>query len=417
MLEVEKVPERLAVLGGGVIGVEFASIFAHFGSQVTIVEMLPSLIPMEDKDASGALEKAFAKRGIQLALGVKATRVEETAEGVRLTYAGDDGAEQQVDADLLLVATGRGANVEGIGLEAAGVEFDRRHVPVDDHLRTNVPHIYAAGDVAGRWQLAHTAFREGEVAAENALGHESVVDERSTPRCVYTDPEVAAVGLTEAEARERHGDDVVVGTMPYAAIARAAMYGDRTGFVKVVGESRYGEFLGMVCVGTQATELVNIGVVGDRGRVDARDRRRRDRGAPDAGRGRQGGRAHGARAPAAHAAPAQAREGGGRELTPARSAQALRPTNVMVRVGESTAPAPPTFAPVMLTASTPFCMTRSRTQWPASRRTSVEIDWSVAPTSLALTHSDALRPDGVAMAAKNDSEARSSSQRTEAVMA
>jgi dihydrolipoamide dehydrogenase len=124
-----------------------------------------------------------------------------------------------------------------------------------------VPHIYAAGDVAGRWQLAHTAFREGEVAAENALGHESVVDERSTPRCVYTDPEVAAVGLTEAEARERHGDDVVVGTMPYAAIARAAMYGDRTGFVKVVGESRYGEFLGMVCVGTQATELVNVGVV------------------------------------------------------------------------------------------------------------------------------------------------------------
>ena len=165
-------------------------------------------------------------------------------------------------ADLVLVATGRVANVEDIGLETAGVTAERRRIPIDAHMRTNVAHIYAVGDVAGNWQLAHTAFREGEIAAENALGHDSAIDYRSTPRCVYTDPEIASVGLSEAQAREQHGDQVVTGTMPYAAIARAAMYGDRTGFVKIIGEQRYGELLGMVAVGTQATELIESGVVG-----------------------------------------------------------------------------------------------------------------------------------------------------------
>ena len=261
MLEAEDVPKRLAVLGGGVIGCEFASIFGHFGSEVTIVEMLDHLIPTEDVAAISALEKAFKGRNMTLALGARATRVEENDDGsLKLVYAVGE-QESAVDADLVLVATGRVANVEDLGLEAAGVQAEKRHIPVDLHLRTNVGHIYAVGDVAGRWQLAHTAFREGEVAAENALGHEAEIDDRSTPRCIYTDPEVASVGLTEAQARERHGDEVVVGTMPFAAIARAAMYGDRTGFVKVIGEKRYGEFLGMVAVGTQATELVNAGVV------------------------------------------------------------------------------------------------------------------------------------------------------------
>jgi dihydrolipoamide dehydrogenase len=181
---------------------------------------------------------------------------------VRLVYAGKDDKEASVEADVILVATGRVANVEGFGLDQTGVEAEKRRIPVDSHMRTNVPHIYAVGDVAGNWQLAHTAFREGEVAAENALGHEAEIDYRSTPRPIYTDPEIACVGLTEKQAREQYGDDVLVGKMPYAAIARAAMYGDRTGFVKTISESRYGELLGVVCVGTQATELVNAGVVG-----------------------------------------------------------------------------------------------------------------------------------------------------------
>jgi dihydrolipoamide dehydrogenase len=265
MLEVDHVPERLVVLGGGVIGCEFASIFSHFGSQVTIVEMLPNLIGKEDADAVAALERAFKKRGVGLALNARATRVEQQGDGLRLVYADASNEEHSVDADRILVSTGRVANVEDLGLEAAGVTAERRRIPVDASMRTNVPHIFATGDVAGNWQLAHTAFREGEIAAENALGHPSEIDYRSTPRCTYTDPEVAAVGLTEAEARELHGDAVQVGTMPYAAIARAAMYGDRTGFAKVISESRYGELLGVVVVGTQATELINAGVVGIEG--------------------------------------------------------------------------------------------------------------------------------------------------------
>ena len=261
-LELESVPRRLAILGGGVIGCEFASIYQYFGSAVTIVEMLPNLIGKEDLDAVGALQRAFKKRGITCELGARATGIEDGPDGTaRVRYQSADGSEQSIEADAVLVSTGRIANVESIGLEAAGVTAEPRRIPADVTRRTNVPHIFAVGDVAGDWQLAHTAFREGEVAAENALGHHAEIDYSSTPRCIYTDPEIGCVGLTEAEAREQHGDAVCVGTMPYAAIARAAMYGDRTGFVKVIGESRYGEFLGMVCVGTQATELVNIGVV------------------------------------------------------------------------------------------------------------------------------------------------------------
>ena len=305
-LELDAVPQRMVVLGGGVIGVEFASIYAQFGSAVTVVEMLPNLIGNEDSDAVGALQKAFKRRGIgvefasiygqfgsavtvvemlpnlignedadavgalqkafrrrgiAVEVGSRATGVAERDGVLVLSFETESGETKQVEADTVLVATGRVANVEDIGLETAGVTAEKRRIPVDAAMRTNVPHIYAVGDVAANWQLAHTAFREGEVAAENALGHAAEIDYRSTPRCVYTDPEIASVGLSEAQAREAHGDAVVVGTMPYAAIARAAMYGDRTGFVKVIGESRYGEFLGMVAVGTQATELIEAGVV------------------------------------------------------------------------------------------------------------------------------------------------------------
>ncbi len=184
--------------------------------------------------------------------------------GVTLRFEGADGTPGTVEADLVLVATGRGANTADIGLDKAGVDFDRRKgVIADRHMRTNVPHIYAVGDVAGVYQLAHTSFREGEIAAENALGHESEMDYTAVPRCVYTDPEVAAVGLTEAQARERHGDDaILIGRFPFSAAARAQMYAEKTGFAKTISETRYGELLGLVIVGVQATELVNAGVIG-----------------------------------------------------------------------------------------------------------------------------------------------------------
>jgi len=262
LLAIEQVPERILVLGGGVIGVEFASIFRHWGCEVTIVEMLDRLIPMEDADASKELERAFKKRGITMHLGAKASRIEH-AKAATLTFQSADGTEGSVEADLVLVATGRGPRVEGIGLEKAGVHFDKRAgIGTDEQMRTNVPHVFAVGDVAGRFQLAHTAFREGEVAAENALGHDAEIDYTAVPRCIYTDPEVAAVGLTEAAAREAHGDDVAVGRMPFSANARAQMYGEKVGWVKTIHETRYGELLGLVIVGPQATELVNAGVIG-----------------------------------------------------------------------------------------------------------------------------------------------------------
>ena len=257
LLAQTEIPRRLVILGGGIIGCEFASIFDRFGTEVTIVEMLPHLIPLEDEDASKELEKAFKKRPIALHLEKQCTQVDD--HGEHLTVHFGDG--ETVDCDLMLVAVGRAALVDGLGLEAAGVEFDRKGIGTDDHRRTNVPHIYAAGDVAGYWQLAHTGFREGEVAAENATGHEATVGDPAVPRPIYTDPEVAGVGLTEAQAREKHGDDVVVGRCPWVAIARAVMSGQTTGWVKTIHEQRYGELLGVVIVGPHATDLIGEAVV------------------------------------------------------------------------------------------------------------------------------------------------------------
>ena len=257
LLAQTEVPRRLVVLGGGIIGCEFASIFNRFGTEVTIVEMLPSLIPTEDEDASKELAKAFKKRGIGLHLEKQCTQVDD--HGDRLTVHFGEG--ETVECDLMLVSVGRAALVDGIGLEAAGVTFDRKGIGTDDHRRTNVPNIYAAGDVAGYWQLAHTGFREGEVAAENAMGHEASMGEPAVPRPIYTDPEIAGVGLTEAQARELHGDKVVVGRCPWVAIARAVMSGDTTGWIKTIHEETYGELLGVVIVGPHATDLIGEAVV------------------------------------------------------------------------------------------------------------------------------------------------------------
>ena len=258
LLAQDTVPKRLVVLGGGIIGCEFASIFQRFGSEVTIIEMLPSLIPMEDADAAKELAKQFGKRGIALQLEKQCTKVED--QGGTLTVHFGDG--ETVEADLMLVAVGRAPLVEGLGLEAIGVQADRRSgIATDDHRRTAVPHIYAVGDCAGYWQLAHTAFREGEVAAENAMGHEAVMDPRGVPRPIYTDPEIAAVGLTEAQAREQYGDDVAVGSFPWVANARAVMQDATVGWVKSIHETRYGELLGLVMVGPHVTDLVEAGVI------------------------------------------------------------------------------------------------------------------------------------------------------------
>jgi dihydrolipoamide dehydrogenase len=257
LLAQTEVPRRLVILGGGIIGCEFASIFNRFGTEVTIVEMLPSLIPAEDEDAAKELQKAFKKRDIALHLSKQCTQIDDQGDHLTVHF----GEGETVECDVMLVSVGRAALVEGIGLEEAGVTFDRGGIGTDDHRRTNAPHIYAAGDVAGYWQLAHTGFREGEVAAENAMGHDATVGEPAVPRPIYTDPEIAGVGLTESQARELHGDNVVVGRCPWVAIARAVMSGTTTGWVKTIHESTYGELLGVVIVGPHATDLIGEAVV------------------------------------------------------------------------------------------------------------------------------------------------------------
>ena len=255
-------PARAVILGGGVIGVEFASILPHFGSEVTIVEMLDSLIPTEDADAAKELAPRLQEARHHHAPGRSCDPHRARREAIAALRVvrrhGRPGRRRH--------RAGRHrprAERRSIGLEQAGVGFDpRKGIETDLAMRTNVPHIFAAGDVAGRFQLAHTSFREGEVAAENATGHEAEIDYTAVPRCIYTDPEVAGVGLTEAQARERHGDEVAVGRMPFSANARAQMYAEKTGWVKTIHETHYGELLGLVIVGPQATELVNAGVVG-----------------------------------------------------------------------------------------------------------------------------------------------------------
>src|SRR3954465_5168100 len=257
LLAQTEVPRRLVVLGGGIIGCEFASIFRRFGSEVTIIEMLPGLIPQEAPDAAKELAKQFGRRGITLHLETTCDRVEDTGSALVVHHGGET-----TECDLMLVATGRGPTVENLGLEQIGVEFDeRKGIAADEHRRTTQQHIYAVGDCAGYWQLAHTAFREGEVAAENAMGHEAVVDNRGVPRPIYTDPEIAGVGLTEAEAREQHGDDVAVGVFPWVANARAVMQNETVGWVKSIHETRYGELLGLVMVGPHVTDLIEAGTI------------------------------------------------------------------------------------------------------------------------------------------------------------
>ena len=258
LLAQSEVPRRLVVLGGGIIGCEFASIFERFGTEVTIVEMLDRLIPQEDAEAANELRKAFARRGIVVQLGKQCTQVDDTGSGLVVHF----GEGETVECGLMLVSVGRAPLVDGLGLEEAGVAFDKRTgIQTDDHRRTSVPHIYAGGDVAGYWQLAHTGFREGEIAAENATGHDVAFGDPAVPRPIYTDPEIAGVGLTEEQAREQHGENVAVGRFPWAANARAVMSGDANGWVKSIHETRYGELLGVVIVGPHATDLIGAAVI------------------------------------------------------------------------------------------------------------------------------------------------------------
>ncbi len=294
LLAQTEIPRRLVVLGGGIIGCEFASIFERFGTEVTIVEMLDSLIPQEDDDATSELRKSFARRGIVVQLGKQCTKVEERESGLVVHF----GEGETVECDLMLVSVGRAPLVEELGLEAAGVDV-RPPRPASGrtaHRRTSVPHIYAAGDVAGYWQLAHTAFREGEIAAENATGHEAEMREgAAVPRPIYTDPEIAGVGLTESQAREQYGDEnIAVGRFP---LGRERPRGD-VGRDHRLGEVDPRDVLRRAARNGHRRAARDRPHRGrgrrPRRRGHRRDRRGRDGTAPDVLRGDQGSRPRGA---------------------------------------------------------------------------------------------------------------------------
>jgi dihydrolipoamide dehydrogenase len=260
-IHLKAVPKTLVIMGSGAVGVEFASIYRRFGSEVTIIELLPRLVPVEDEAISAELEKSFSKQGIKSLTGTKVTKATVTSSGVDLEAQGPDGATQKLSAEILLVATGRGAVTTGLGAEELGIEMDRGYIKVDELYRTSVANVSAIGDVITMGsgvhpQLAHVSSMEGIVVAERLAGREvQPLNYDHVPGCTYCDPEIGSVGLTEAEATQR-GYDVRVGSFPFGVLGRAKMAGETEGFVKIVADKKYDELLGVHMIGARSTELV-----------------------------------------------------------------------------------------------------------------------------------------------------------------
>jgi dihydrolipoamide dehydrogenase len=259
LLEVDHVPASLVVLGAGAVGVEFASIFQRLGSEVTLVEMLPRVLPIEDHDVSAELARILGGQGITIRTGTRATGVERSADGVRVTLATTEapGVEETLEAELLLVAVGRAPAGQDLGLETVGLQLDTRgRLPVDPYQRTTAPGVYAIGDLVPGAMLAHLASAEGILAVDHLAGRAvTPIDHDLVPSCTYCEPEVASVGLSEAEARNR-GREVTAARFPFAAVGKARILDAEEGFVKLVLDREHGELLGVHIIGPHATDLL-----------------------------------------------------------------------------------------------------------------------------------------------------------------
>ena len=259
ILRRESAPASLIIVGGGAVGVEFASFFGDIGSQVTLLEYLPAIVPLEDRDVSQLLERSFTKRGIKVVTNARfdPASVKADKKGVRLSVGPEGGASEDIAAEVLLVAAGRAANVEDIGLDTTTVEVDRGIIKVNGRMRTREPHVYAVGDIVGGLWLAHTAGHEGIVAAHAIAGDTDVheIDYIKQPRATYCRPEIASIGLTEQQCQER-GLPYKVGKVPFQAIVKAIIGGDYEGFAKVIGNTETGDTLGVHLVGPHATDLI-----------------------------------------------------------------------------------------------------------------------------------------------------------------
>jgi len=260
-IHLREIPKSLVVMGSGAVGVEFASIFNRFGSDVTILELLPRLVPVEDEAISAELEKSFRKQGITSHTGAKVTAAKANADGVDVSVQLAVGQTKDIRTDYLLVATGRGPVTTGLNAEGVGLQFEKGYIKVDAMYRTSVRGISAIGDVitlgaAPHPQLAHVSSAEGIIAAERIAGQQPPpLNYDHVPGCTYCDPEIGSVGLTESEAKQR-GYDVRIGTFPFGVLGRAKMTGETDGFVKIVADKKYDEVLGVHMIGPRATELV-----------------------------------------------------------------------------------------------------------------------------------------------------------------
>ncbi|MEM7343330.1 MAG: dihydrolipoyl dehydrogenase [Chloroflexota bacterium] len=255
-LELTEVPKSMVVIGAGAIGMEFSYIFNNYGTEVTLVELLPNVLPLEDEDISKEMEKQFKRAGIKVHTGTRVEQVQDNGDSVTITINKDNETEA-IQADKVLISIGVVPNSEGLGLDAAGVLTNERgFIEIDDQMRTNIPNIYAIGDVTGQLALAHVASAQGIIAAEALTGREpQPLIYPNMPRCTYTYPEVASVGLTEAQARAQ-GYDVTVGKFPFQTNGKALGLNETAGFVKIVAEGQYNQVLGVHMIGAHVTEML-----------------------------------------------------------------------------------------------------------------------------------------------------------------
>jgi len=252
----EKLPKSVIVIGSGAIGVEFSTVWNSYGAEVTIVEMLPRMVPLEDEEVSAELEKAFKKRRIKVLIGHKVEAIETTDTGVRVTVSSDSG-EKTLEAEQAMVAIGFTPNSRGLGLEEIGVEItERGMVQIDERMKTNIPGIWAIGDVTGKLMLAHVGSAMGIICAENIAGTETItLDYEMMPKATYCQPQIASFGMTETQAKER-GYEVNVSRFPFQVSGKALGLGETTGWVKLLVDSKYGEILGAHMIGPEVTELL-----------------------------------------------------------------------------------------------------------------------------------------------------------------
>ena len=270
ILELTEIPKSLVIIGGGVIGVEFATIFSKLGTAVTIIELMPQIIPTEDSDVATTLENSLKRGAVKVLTNATLSKIEETSQGCNAVFSTKDGQMQTVSSQTILVAVGRSPYTGGIELEKIGIKTERKRILVNGKMQTNIENVYAIGDVLGKIMLAHVAMEEGIAASENALGKSVEMDYGAVPRCVYTSPEIGAVGITEKDAREK-GVNIKIGKFPLTASGKAATIGEREGFVKIISDDKSEKILGVQIIGPNATDLIAEGVLAIKKDVTVRE--------------------------------------------------------------------------------------------------------------------------------------------------